>query len=60
MRAKVLERYTPHYKDIDNASIYNVLGTIEHLVIGPRVWIKSFGPTARDKEFTSLLPLPTT
>jgi adenylosuccinate synthase len=59
-RSKVLEIYIPHYKDIDNTSIYNVLGTLEHLVMGPRVWIKSFGPTARDKEATDLLPLPTT
>jgi len=59
-RAEVLERYAPHYKDVNDASIYNVIGTIEHLVHGPRVWIKSFGPTARDKEATDLLPLPTT
>ena len=38
----------------------NVLGRLWHLAHGPGVWIKSFGPTARDKEVTDLLPLPPT
>jgi adenylosuccinate synthase len=59
-RAKILNTYTPHYKNVNSASPHNVLGTIEHLTGGPRVWIKSFGPTARDKEATDLLPLPPT
>ena len=37
-----------------------VAAEIERHAAGPKVWIKSFGPTARDKEATDLLPLPTT
>ena len=61
MRARILENYTPHYKDVDRASVDNVARTIHYNCSdGVHVWIKSVGPTARDKEVTNLLPLPTT
>ena len=59
-RTKIFEYHTPHYQDIEDASPENVARTIERFAVEPRVWIKSFGPTERDKEATSLLPLPTT
>lgn len=60
MRGTALEKYTPHYLYRGGGSPWTVSSLIEIFANGPRVWIKSFGPTARDKETTDLLPLPTT